>query len=561
MDSFGTISLDGRNWKIQCAPHVSTKLKRVFPRAPQQAAEAIYILNTPENSRDIEWFLQRYPMTCIDQGELVLRANEHRQIETRLEDLRLKRFDVPRVALAKPPRDYQEVVPALLDIKKGLLLADDVGVGKTISGFCCMTLPEVVPIVVVVPAHLPRHWAEKLTEFLPALRVHIIKKTQPYDLTKKPRGRQGDLLDQQSPDVIVISYHKLRGWAETLAGYARLVIFDECQQLRRPTSEIYQACKLLASKSTRRLGLSATPIYNYGEEFFWVIDCLLPDALGDRSEFMREWIGVDNFKEPEAFGAYVRREGIMLRRTRRDVNRELPALQKIVHTIDADIDVLDKLQGDAIELARRVVAANERFRGDRMQAAGEFDNLMRQATGIAKAPYVAEFVKLLLESGESVVLFGWHREVYRIWQERLRDFDPTMYTGTESQHQKAIAEKRFKDGASPLLLMSLRSGAGVDGLQHVCRTAVFGELDWSPGVHEQCYGRLDRDGQLDPVTAFFMVSEHGADPVMADVLGIKREQIEGVRNPGGELIERVETGEAHIRRLAREFLERRGLAA
>lgn len=63
---------------------------------------------------------------------------------------------------------------------------------------------------------------------------------------------------------------------------------------------------------------------------------------------------------------------------------------------------------------------------------------------------------------------------------------------------------------------------------------------------------------MDPVTAYFMTIEDGADPVMVDVLGIKREQIEGVRNPGGALVQRIEDGEAHIKRLAREFMERRG---
>src|SRR5579884_3848269 len=43
--------------------------------------------------------------------------------------------------------------------------------------------------------------------------------------------------------------------------------------------------------------------------------------------------------------------------------------------------------------------------------------------------------------------------------------------------------------------MSLRSGAGLDGLQEDCTVGVFGELDWSPEQHRQCIGRLDRDGQ------------------------------------------------------------------
>jgi hypothetical protein len=48
-------------------------------------------------------------------------------------------------------------------------------------------------------------------------------------------------------------------------------------------------------------------------------------------------------------------------------------------------------------------------------------NLLRQATGIAKAPFVADFVRLLVESGEKVLLYGWHREVYSIWRDKLKD--------------------------------------------------------------------------------------------------------------------------------------------
>jgi len=99
--------------------------------------------------------------------------------------------------------------------------------------------------------------------------------------------------------------------------------------------------------------------------------------------------------------------------------------------------------------------------------------------------------------------------------------------------------------------------AGVDGLQEVCRTVVFGELDWSPGVHEQCIGRIHRDGQKEPVAAYFLVAEDGADPVMAEVLGLKRSQIEGLRDPNLDLIEKLETDGGHIRKLAEEFLKRR----
>src|SRR3546814_16807846 len=100
----------------------------------------------------------------------------------------------------------------------------------------------------------------------------------------------------------------------------------------------------------------------------------------------------------------------------------------------------------------------------------------------------------------------------------------------------------------------------MDGLENVCRVAVCGGLDWSPGVHEQCIGRVHRDGQQDPVMAYFLVSEEGSDPVVSGVLGIQREQIESVRHPDAGLIERLEISEHPLQKLEHDSLPRTGLA-
>src|SRR6185369_11409779 len=113
----------------------------------------------------------------------------------------------------------------------------------------------------------------------------------------------------------------------------------------------------------------------------------------------------------------------------------------------------------------------------------------RHETGVAKAPYVAKFVRLLVEAGEPVVLFGWHRDVYDIWLEELSDLGVAMYTGTEGPAEKNRSKARFLDGSARVLIMSLRSGAGLDGIQQAGATCVFGELDWSPAMHTQCIGR------------------------------------------------------------------------
>jgi SNF2 family DNA or RNA helicase len=160
------------------------------------------------------------------------------------------------------------------------------------------------------------------------------------------------------------------------------------------------------------------------------------------------------------------------------------------------------------------------------QASSEIENIVRQATGVAKAPQVAAFVKGLMDQGEKVVLFGWHRAVYDIWLEQLKEYNPVMYTGSESPGQKEAARDRFIRGESKLMIVSLRSGIGLDGLQYVANTCVFGELDWSPEVHKQCIGRVHRDGREagSTVMAYFLVSDSGLDPIMSEVLGLKDEQ-------------------------------------
>lgn len=569
--NFGSIHAAGDYWLIRCAPHVRARLKRVFARAPKEAADVVHLRATPENSRELLWFVGRYPMEFGDGAEQRLQhqAEEHVAMEASIADLLAGRRPIPAFKLAKPAREYQSYGAAFMEPRRGLLLADDVGLGKTVTAICPMSQPEKLPAVVVRPAYMPGHWEQKLAEFAPSLRVHIIDHGKPYSLVRTPgdRRRRPDLWDTV-PDVIVVSYHMLRGWADILAELARFAVFDEVQQLRHDGTQIYRAARHLASHSAWRMGLSATPIYNYGAEFFPVVETLLPGALGARDEFIREWCEAGVYgekarlRDAEQFGEYLRREGIMLRRTRRDVGRELPPVQKIVHTVQHDEKAMEKLAGDAVALARVVLAHNERYRGERMQASGQFNALMRQATGLAKAPFVAEFVKLLVESGEKVLVYGWHHGVYDIWRERWKGIDVVFYTGEESQRAKLEAKERFIEGDAQIMVMSLRSGAGVDGLQNVCSTVVFGELDWSPGVHEQCIGRVDRDGmdQHRPVVAYFLTAEDGCDPIMIDVLGVKREQIEGVRNPGQGLLERVDVGEDTLRALARTVLEKHGLS-
>lgn len=360
-------------------------------------------------------------------------------------------------------------------------------------------------------------------------------------------------------------HHGNRRRLEGSAGRFREGVVRKVDRARATTSIVYDL-EMEGHPSFTANGVlvhnSATPVYNFGIEMHSILEVLRPGAVGTRGEFLSEWCkGSDDeakaaVADPRAFGAYLRESGLMIRRTRADVARELPALEKSVVHVDADTAALEAVSASVAELARFVLERAGDWQ-ERGQASRELDWRLRQATGIAKAPYVAEYVKLLCEAGERVVVYCWHREVYDILRDKLREYRPAMYTGSESATQKEASKCAFVEGDSKVLLMSLRAGAGLDGLQHVCRTVVFAELDWSPGIHEQAIGRVHRDGQPDPVVAYFLVSDEGSDPIVLDVLQTKKPQVEGVRDPDREIFETVKVDS--IRTLARAYLEQRGL--
>lgn len=547
--TYGKLWLDSDHWHLEAEPHVAMWAKRIFPKIGAGAQGVLKLRHSEAVCRDLEWFLQRFTLDVRNLDELTASSRKHQDHILTLNAIVGESYQPRQFEMALPPRRYQSQAVELYLANKFLLLGDDVGLGKTCTAIASLTDPRTLPACVVTLAHLPKQWKREIEKFSPQLSAHVIKKGTPYELPK---------VDGRAPDVLIINYHKLAKWATVLGNFCNSVIYDECQELRRNESVKYTSAKHLSSAVDFQLGLSATPIYNYGGEIFNVINAMRSGALGTRSEFLTEWCkgyaGKESLKEPIAFGSYLREQHLFLRRTRVEVGRELPPLQKIIQHVDSDARELAKVEGAARELAKIILSRTPRERFEVMRAAGEFDNLMRQATGIAKAPYVAEFVRMLVESGERVLLYGWHRAVYEIWLSKLKDLNPAMYTGSESSTKKDSEIERFKSGQTNVLIMSLRAGAGVDGLQFCCRTVVNGELDWSPAVLDQNIGRVARDGQPDPVTAYFLVADDGVDPIMSETLGLKREQLEGIRDLGGGGVERLERDADGLRKLAARYL-------
>ena len=185
----------------------------------------------------------------------------------------------------------------------------------------------------------------------------------------------------------------------------------------------------------------------------------------------------------------------MLRRTKTEVLPELPEKRRLVQHIDTDNQVYQALMQPVIDNIIKWHRETELSPSERALLEGNISQGQRQATGIAKAAYVAQFVKALLESGEKVLLFAHHHAVMDIYKKELKRHSPVFITGRENDTQKQRSIDRFTEGRSDICCISLRAASGLNLQRASC--VVFGELDWSPAIHSQAEDRAHRIGQKD----------------------------------------------------------------
>lgn len=510
---------------VDAEPYVMRRVRSMFENAKSSKTPGDYTHSTvsfalsSQSAKDITWLCQRYKLEISPQDYAIIQteSDEYDRLVDSVSNIAALSLDLSPDALelTHPLRDYQLDFAKLFSHVGRMLLADVMGLGKTISAISTLREPDHRPALVVVPSHLCTQWERELQRFLPGVTTHVIRGFKNYSLPKV--------------DVVITSYNRLQFWEDILLDkdfQLSTLILDECHDLRRTGTNKRSTVKSLSKKATYCLGLSGTPIYNYGLEIWSVMDCIKDRCLGDNESFCGEWCdSIGKVREPTSLNKYLKSTGLVMRRNPQEVGLGFGSVSKNVITLDADLDKLKEVQDVARVLALSVLSG---VVGQDSMAAREFDWKLRHATGVAKAKPAAEFVKMILEQGEKVVLVGWHRDVYDVWRKELANYHPVFYTGTEPVTEKDRSISSFVDGKSRVFVISLRSGAGLDGLQKVASHVVFGELDWSPHVMDQVVARLDRDGQTRHVQSYYLTVADGADPFMIGVLSSKRNQHVGL---------------------------------
>ena len=175
-------------------------------------------------------------------------------------------------------------------LSKGVILADEVGLGKTIEAgivLCQLWAERKRRLLVICPASIRKQWALELEEKF-SLPVRVLD-------AKAHREAQRDGRAPLAGDaIVVISYNYANTLRDELKAVAwDLVVIDEAHKLRnayRPSNKVGQGIRW-ATDGCRKLLLTATPLQNSLLELYGLSTLIDETLFGDVDAFRSLYTG------------------------------------------------------------------------------------------------------------------------------------------------------------------------------------------------------------------------------------------------------------------------------
>lgn len=199
-------------------------------------------------------------------------------------------------------------------LSKGAILADEVGLGKTIEAGLVLAQKWTEGkrrILVITPANLRKQWAQEIGEkfFLPT----VILEAKNYNRLKKEGVRRPF---EQKALVICSFQFAARNADELIILPWDLVVIDEAHRLRnvyRPDNRIGRTLKTALANAPKVL-LTATPLQNSLMELYGLVSLIDDYAFGDARSFRAQYARITG---EEQFGELKSRLAPVCHRTLR----------------------------------------------------------------------------------------------------------------------------------------------------------------------------------------------------------------------------------------------------
>ncbi len=493
------------------------------------------------------------------------------------------------------PHQIETVRKVLRRFRGRVLLADEVGLGKTIEA--CLLLREYLlrrlaqRVLILVPTALVSQWREEL-----ATKFHL-------DFSTPPRTGVADGPDYwRNNDRVLTSmaFAKSRKRVEAVTEVPwDLVIVDEAHHCKNRATQNWRLVNAL--KRRHLFLLSATPVQNNLLELYNLLTLLEPGHLKTESDFKRQYVRRGNPRDPRNRERLRSLLGeVMVRNTRSLVQMDLPAryaqtilaqpqgeeaalygllddylrrrrapLAEVggVHPVNAngheeetaaddeDDAVFSPPEKTALEpLGRRQLSSLLLAAGSHAGAlAQSLENvagndpaarpLIDRARRIDRTAKDEHFLQLLRQGrGEKMLVFATFRRTLEHLQQLLRKEGVAFatYSGTESEREKDAAVAAFREQL-PVMLCSETGGEGRN-LQFA-NTLVNFDLPWNPMRIEQRVGRIHRIGQTRDVFIFNLCTAGSLEARILALLDEKIRMFELVVGEVGSILGNLQGGE------------------
>jgi superfamily II DNA or RNA helicase len=441
--------------------------------------------------------------------------------------------------LLEPLFAYQAKTAAVAVERSGLGIFDSPGLGKTATAVATafelmVNRHQANRTVVVVPGAVRTQWAQEITRFTGHTDVVVVK----GDLkTRKAAYAQG-----ADSRWVVVNYDVIARDIKLLLPLVTgsVLIADECHRLKNPTAKRTKAARQLASKASRRLALTGTPVENEPGEWFSVLSGFaVPGLFGSPIDFL------NRYQYPGRFGGFEGARNLpelrersrvhYIRHTKSQVASHLPPLRVQHLPIDPDpayATALRRAHREAAEeikqaaLSRsshvgtkeeydevatgaemtavsmlRLLCSSPRLVAESDSAAGE----ALRSSGLvpdADGPKIDELRVMAIEAqlaAERLVVFSFSKRMVDLISTRLTEdgVRHVTFTGATSSDDRDAAVKAFSTPSTetdPGPTVFLATDAGAEGLNlgRCCSTVVNMDIPWTPARLEQRANRIHR---------------------------------------------------------------------
>jgi superfamily II DNA or RNA helicase len=441
----------------------------------------------------------------------------------------------------------------------GGVLADEMGLGKTVMAIALLSSrPQDRPHLVVCPTSVVGNWERELARFAPD--VPIIRHHGPERAVTRRAFKPGH--------VTVTSYALLRrdiGMLEDVDW--DVVVFDEAQQIKNPSSKGARAARSLTARN--RVAMTGTPIENRLSELWAIVDVTNPGLLGSQRAFNDRFaVPIERWHDEGAATRLRRLVAPFVLRRRKgdpDVAVDLPPKQEITvacsltreqaSVYQATVETAFKGTGmgtNSFERRGRILALLTALK----QICNHPAQYLRDAPAgsgrlegrSGKLSRATEILAELVDAGERALVFTQFREmgellVRHVGRSLALPEVPFLHGGVPLVRRDAMVQRFQEDeDAPPILLVSLRAGGTGLNLTRASHVLHYDRW-WNPAVEDQATDRVHRIGQTRAVTVHTLVTAGTIEERIAELLDRKRALADAVVGTGETWITELDDDE------------------